>query len=359
MGTSATNARNNLKAKFADISTEIKSDEITREIRFGTLADQWMSDLETEYRLAGRSPDTPRQWKGYVRNWIKPALGSLQAWEVEQNPRACDRLVKRCLTERSYDAAKSLRTVGTKICEFGILYGALTSNPFKNVGRLHRPEKKEIVALTAEQRVDLVVKLAAFAKKRSVDRKGRSLGARARIWFQLPELVQTMLSTGVRLGELLALTGEDIDPDAKTVTIRWHLVREPGKGIVRMRYRKGNNGELVLTVPDWSAFIWRRLKLTAGAGPLFPAFGAEWLDPSTMVNRIQEAFTAVGYGWVTSHVFRKTVATILDEAGLPTTDIADQLGNTPAVVERHYRRKRVGNTRTAEAMEELDTRATG
>lgn len=160
-----------------------------------------------------------------------------------------------------------------------------------------------------------------------------------------------MLSTGVRLGELLALTGEEVDPDAKTVTIRWHLVREKGVGMVRMPGRKGDAGaELVLRVPEWSVFIWRRLKLTAGDGPLFPAFGAEWLDPATMINRISEAFTAVGYGWVTSHVFRKTVATILDEAGLSTTAIADQLGNTPAVVEEHYRAKRVANPETAAAM---------
>jgi integrase len=129
--------------------------------------------------------------------------------------------------------------------------------------------------------------------------------------------------------------------------------------MVRMPYRKGNAGSLVLRVPEWSVFLWRRLKMTAGDGPLFPAFGAAWLDPATMVGRIKEAFTAVGYGWVTSHVFRKTVATILDEAGLPTTQIADQLGNTPAVVEKHYRKKRESNPATAAAMEELDSRRTG
>jgi integrase len=352
-------ASDNLKAKLVELKDEILSEEIRRDTRFGKVAAMWIDDLEIEYRQHGRSLDTIRQWRGYVRNWVIKALGQLTCAEVEQGVRTCDRLIQRCLAERSYSAAKSLRTVLTGICQYAIRYGAMTSNPIKSATRLREPERKEILALTGEQRVELNQKLVVFAKSRSTDKLGRPLGARARIWFQLPELVPCMLSTGVRLGELLALTGADVDPDAKTVTVRWHLVREPGAGMVRMPYRKGNAGSLVLRVPDWSVFLWRRLKLTAGDGPLFPAFGAEWLDPATMVGRIKEAFTEVGYGWVTSHVFRKTVATILDEAGLPTTQIADQLGNTPAVVEKHYRKKRVSNPETAAAMEGLDSRRTG
>lgn len=70
-------------------------------------------------------------------------------------------------------------------------------------------------------------------------------------------------------------------------------------------------------------------------GALFPSFTGEHLDPSKVINRVREAMAAVDYDWVTSHVFRKTVATMLDEAGLPTTAIADQLDNTRAVAERH------------------------
>jgi len=62
---------------------------------------------------------------------------------------------------------------------------------------------------------------------------------------------------------------------------------------------------------------------------------------------------AVGYGWVTSHVFRKTVGTVLDEAGLPTTAIADQLGNSREVAERHYRKRRKANPQNVAALESM------
>lgn len=35
----------------------------------------------------------------------------------------------------------------------------------------------------------------------------------------------------------------------------------------------------------------------------------------------------LGFGWVTTHTFRKTAATLLDEGGLPVREIADQLGH--------------------------------
>ncbi|WP_409186432.1 tyrosine-type recombinase/integrase [Amycolatopsis sp. VS8301801F10] len=359
-GTSATEAKNNLTEKLREAAEEATNDEITRDTRIEVLAEMFLDDLETEYRLAKRSPDTVRQWRGYVKNWLTPEFGKLQAREFEKVARRCDQLVKRCMETRSYDAAKSLRTVGIKLGEFGIKYGALTSNPFLGI-KLRRAEKRRIRALSAEQRVDVVAKLADNARKRSVDSKGRSLGDRARIWWMLPLLMQAVLSTGVRIGELLALTAAEVDLAKRQVTIRWHLVRQPGVGIIRMRGRKGNpDAILTLTLPEWSLFVWRLLVQEAtDGGPLFRAMRSEWLDPSTVINRLQEALLAIGYGWVTSHVFRKTVARALDEEGVPTNWIADQLGITPAVLEEHYREKGTSNTRTAESMESLDVGTTG
>ncbi|WP_409463597.1 hypothetical protein [Amycolatopsis sp. GA6-003] len=55
---------------------------------------------------------------------------------------------------------------------------------------------------------------------------------------------------------------------------------------------------------------------------------------------MREAFDACGYGWVTSHVFRETVGTHLDESGVSTTEGAEQLCDTPAGYEEHHREKR-------------------
>jgi integrase len=51
-------------------------------------------------------------------------------------------------------------------------------------------------------------------------------------------------------------------------------------------------------------------------------------DPSNTQADLRDVFARLGYPWVTSHVFRKTAATLLDEAGVSARKIADQLGHS-------------------------------
>jgi integrase len=106
------------------------------------------------------------------------------------------------------------------------------------------------------------------------------------------------------------------------------VIRVKGRGLVRVSKRKGNGHGLPLRLPEWSVPMLRRRKLASGAGPLFPAWNSEWLDPSNVIHGIQEAFAEADRGWVTSRVFRKTVASMMDEADLALSAIVDQLGNT-------------------------------
>lgn len=61
-------------------------------------------------------------------------------------------------------------------------------------------------------------------------------------------------------------------------------------------------------------------------------------DPSNTEADFKDAFAWCGYDWVTSHVFRKTVATIMKEAGLTSrAAAADQLGhNKVSMTEDNY-----------------------
>ena len=38
-------------------------------------------------------------------------------------------------------------------------------------------------------------------------------------------------------------------------------------------------------------------------------------------------FATAGFGWVTSHIYRRTVATLMDDAELTARQAADQLGH--------------------------------
>nr|WP_242687134.1 MULTISPECIES: tyrosine-type recombinase/integrase [unclassified Actinopolyspora] len=59
-----------------------------------------------------------------------------------------------------------------------------------------------------------------------------------------------------------------------------------------------------------------------------------------------------GFAWVTSHVFRKTAATVLDEAGLSARRIADQLGHSrPSLTQDVYMGRQSLDRDAAEALE--------
>jgi integrase len=230
----------------------------------------------------------------------------------------------------------------------------MDANPIRSISKLVGGRPKDVVALTSDQRADLLTKLHDLAARRAVDATGRSLGPRARVWAELPDLVRTMLATGIRMGELLALDGTAFDRHARTLAVDWHLVRITRHGLTRHPLRKGHQPGLLLRVPTWSLdLLTRRTDAAGGDHPLFPSVAGGWLDPSNVINRIRQAFDECGYGWVTSHVFRKTVATVLDEAGLPSGAVADQLGNTRAVTERHYIARRVANEQAAAALETI------
>ncbi|HEY5183159.1 MAG TPA: tyrosine-type recombinase/integrase, partial [Dermatophilaceae bacterium] len=60
------------------------------------------------------------------------------------------------------------------------------------------------------------------------------------------------------------------------------------------------------------------------------------------------------FGWVTSHSFRKTTATILDQAGLSARVIADQLGHArPSMTQDVYMGRKLVDGRAAEALEDV------
>ncbi|WIX83476.1 tyrosine-type recombinase/integrase [Amycolatopsis carbonis] len=345
-------AVNGLKDALRIMSHRASDGDIDPSTRFQKVAELYLEELKEESELGSVSPSTVRVYRNVLKNWAYPKLGKLHCYDVIVT--RCSNAVREARRKASYDTAKTLKSALSGVCDFAVRRGALEHNPMRDIGRMSRTKpKKKVVALDAAQRVDLHEKLVAYGQTRQVDACGRSLGRRGQLWRDLPDLMEVMLATGVRIGECLALLGPDIDLDNKTVAVTHHIIRVDEVGLVRRPLRKGNEDELLLKIPEWSIPVFRRRKATAGDGPLFASFAGGLLDPSNVINRVSEAMVAVGYDWVTSHVFRKTVGMVLDEADRPLTAIADQLGNSPEVANKHYRKVRTANAGNVEALEAM------
>jgi integrase len=86
---------------------------------------------------------------------------------------------------------------------------------------------------------------------------------------------------------------------------------------------------------------------------LFPSPLGRVRDTSNTAADLRRVFDAAGFPWVSSHTFRKTVATRLDEAGLSARLIADHLGHArPSMTQDVYMGRNVASSQAADVLAE-------
>jgi integrase len=355
-----------LKKALVKLADEVTGKKISGDTRFGHVADLWLATIERKVEEGTRAPKTLYDYRDTIRNHVKPRLGEMTCHEVADDVGLCDEVIKDVQDsvrkavkqgakrgDSGVAAAKRVRAVLSGICGYAVRNKAMTANPIKSVESIDAAAKaKPIRALEPGERANFLDKLTAAVKKRAEDPK-RRLGVRGQGWLDLPDLVLAGLATGGRIGEVLALAADDVNPRERRVELSHHLIRVEGVGIVRQPLRKGNRKGLIVMVPSWSVEMFRRRKLESGGGTLWKTWNGELEDPSNVMKRLRKVCDEIGYGWVTSHVFRKTTASHLGDADISSEAIAHQLGNTREVVDGHYRRPTVANEKTASALESM------
>lgn len=93
---------------------------------------------------------------------------------------------------------------------------------------------------------------------------------------------------------------------------------------------KSKTSQRPLLVPMWCVDMLRerRVRLGGFEGPVFPDTRGGWRDRGNVGKAIRRVRAGAGFDWVTTHTYRKTVATELDERGATPRQIADQLGHS-------------------------------
>lgn len=370
-GPSEAAAKRALKKALTALADEVSSDTINADTRMTVVMDLWLADLKEKVDLGKRAAKTFYDYRDAIDNSLRPAMGELTCREAE-HAGLCNEVLKEIRRKaatavgskggrrgKNGEAAQArARTVLSGVCGLAVLHQAMKVNPVKSVEKIER-DQDEVRALEPEERVDFLAKFRGECETRVAGKNGKGdgpnrLGLRARAWLDLPELVEAMLSTGLRIGEALALVGESVDLDAGVVHASHHLVRVEGVGMVRQPKRKGDRPGLKAPIVSWTAGMWRRRKLSASpGGPVFASWNGQWLDPGNVAKRLNKVCQEIGYGWVSSRYFRHTAATHLGDSDLTDTVISDALGNTPEVVRKHYRRPKVQDPRIAAAMESM------
>lgn len=342
-GRSRAAAERALKLELVNRQTPAGGGAIAPSTRVSELARLWLDAPH------GWSTGTERTYRSVIGNQVAPALGELRLREVTTG--VVSRALRAIADRHGPSAAKSSKACLSGMFRMAIEDGAVSANPVRDSSMRITVGKKSPRALTPDETVTLRAWLRANKRAAALD---------------IPDLVDWMLATGCRIGEALALRhgpnadGKSLlDLEANTWEVNATVVRVPGQGLVVQARPKTAAGWRVVAIPDFAAAMVRGrpagvngivfaaplaktvrdpsnasgelrqlldsfdCDVCAGTGFQLKADGSLKIGPRGQRLRCDEG----PWSWVTSHVFRKTVATRLDEAGFTPRQVADQLGH--------------------------------
>lgn len=211
-----------------------------------------------------------------------------------------------------------------------VRHDALRSNPVAEVSKFRRP-RKEVAYLTPAQVVELRTLIdAEMARQRPGPRLNDDLR----------DIVDLLLATGCRIGEILALRYDAIDlaSDVPSVTISGTVVTETGRGTFLQPWPKTDAGYRTLALPPFGVDLVLRRQVEKPANPLNAVFATRngtWYQVANLETKWGRLIRGTEFDWVTFHVFRKSVATIID-ASVDAKAAAAQLGHSNESITQQY-----------------------
>lgn len=254
----------------------------------GELVDVWLRNL----RISGRLENTTiNEYERVLRTLVVPKLGSAHLSEL-----TTDRIdaVLADLRTRSVNRQRKAKVITGAMLNLAVECGALLSNPVRGSMSVSRP-KPQISKLTPfdVERVRAAVRDWATKKRSGPKANG-----------DMADIIDLMLGTGARIGEVLALRWGDVDLVAKRVRITAMIKTETGLGT----YRKALVNTAVFDLPEFAVnTLRRRLSLSCNGDidAVFTTRNGRWQQVNNVERRWRQIRTEAGLDWVTPGDFRQ------------------------------------------------------
>lgn len=289
-------------------------------------------------RDVGRSEGTLETYGYAVTAHITPKIGDLTV--AEAKPERLQPFLNRIEKESGAGAAKNCRSALSGMMALAVVNGAIEKNPVRELERISRSRAKRrgSAAIPIDELPTFLTNIRADPDLRRWD---------------TVELIEFLLSSGWRVAEACGLDVASVNFTAGTATVEAINVRVSGRGIVRQEFPKTEKSARITPLPGQTVDLLRRRhqRLREFTTLIFPTPLMRLRDPSNTQREIRDRRDALGYPELSTHSFRKTVATILDREGLSATEIADYLGHeNPSMTQDVYMNTLRGSTKAAEVM---------
>ncbi|MBK0332503.1 site-specific integrase [Brachybacterium sp. MASK1Z-5] len=254
--------------------------------------------------------------------------------------------------ERGDGAAHTARSLVGMIYRRALTYGVVVADPAARLGKVKRSRR---TAQRLQREAEERAKAEGTALEVPKDhQRALSHADLERLFAYLEQskvaqrnmllpIARLMFGTGLRIGEVLALTWEHVHLEAAqpSVTVAATVARKDGEGLQLQDHTKTATGMRRVPISPSLAKMLReakardraRAKLEPTWNPLGLAFPSERgtiRDRSNVHNRFRKAFDdeTVSLQWATPHVFRRTYATTLLLLGRSPLEVAALLGHT-------------------------------
>lgn len=288
---------------------------LTPDSRVAGLAEQFFADARTEGRVEERSL---RQYERWWSCDLAPAIGEIRIREA--TPALLNSVIATIHTQKPGTSTPCL-SVLRQIMAVAVRMDVLPVNPADGVA-VPRVERKKVRALTLDELSRLRHNITNWQ-------------AGPRRPGYLLDILDVMLGTGIRISDTCALRWENVDfPTAKLI-VDSHVVRETG-GWKVVESTKSHSDYRELTLPQFALTTLLTRQAIATGEWVFPdSTGTDHAKPASVMEQWRKARGAE-FGWVGTHVLRKTVATFTAaQAGVESA--AAQLGHSSSkVTARHY-----------------------
>ncbi|ADT97889.1 site-specific integrase [Mycolicibacterium gilvum] len=288
----------------------VATGEINLDTPVMDLVDRYIEQRAAEGLLADRTLDTYR----YDAKLMRKIVGALRVGDA--TPARLDAALRKAAAVHGPTLATQCKTLLRGGLQLAVMATVLGGNPVRDVGAIRRPPAKGAAALTGDELRALLAALRASQTAADLD---------------LVDPVVVLIGTGLRRSELLGLRWSDLDVDAARLAVTGKLVRVAGRGLVRVDTTKSAAGMRTVALPKFVVQVLddRRGRPFLGEQKMvFPSSTGTWRDPDNFNANWAGVRESLGVAEVTSHSFRKTVATLLDDAGLSARIAADQLGHS-------------------------------
>ena len=329
------------------------SDDLKPNSKVGLACRQWIAEMRvrSEWPRPPIRPQTVDEYERLLGNHVVPRLGRRGLNEL--TPALCqsflDGIVKLGKSEgrqaKGQEMVVTTLQVRSALCmvlDRAVVHDAIRDNPMRKTIAPER-KKPDPKAMTVMDVYRLRAAVRAWEKHRTGKPGPKPTG-------HLPAVVDVMLGTGMRIGEVMALRwGEvNLSPDGlPTIAVEATLTDVKGQGTVRQSKPKTDAGERIIIIPPFVVESLGQIRpaVTTAEIPVFPSrrFKDERAvsKEQTTANLRRTLRSALALaemtGEVHPHLLRSTAATYVARR-MRTADAAALLGHKidAGVTGKHY-----------------------